>query len=749
MSKSILSGAILIALAALFIIPASASSQTTGSISGVVVTEENVTVAGATVEIVGARRSVRSGADGTFRVDGVAPGRYAVQATHPRFGSGTTEVRVVAGGLAEVTVTVEVTVHTEAIVVSATPDERGVAEIAQPVTVLAAEELQLRRQPTIGETLNEQPGVTSTYFGPGASRPVIRGLGGDRIRILEEGIGAGDASNMSPDHAVSIEPSAAEQIEIIRGPATLLYGSNAVGGVVNVLQNRVPARSPGTALTGTVDLGFSTVASERSGAFRAGGEEGKLVWSVQGSRRTTDDYEVPGGSGVDEHGVLENSALSTGSASAGISWIGSRGFLGVAVSGYETRYGIPGHGAHGDDDDHGDEEEEEGVEIDLEQRRFDLSGEMRTPFRGVRSLRIRGGVTDYRHFEIEEGEIATTFENDAWETRIEALHDPIGRVTGAVGLQFVHRDFGAFGEEAFVPPSKTDTRALFVFEEVPSGDLTFQFGARYENQDITVRHDELPDRSFAGVSASLGAVWRVNGAWSVGTNLARAVRLPTAEELYSDGPHLATASFEVGDPDLDEETSLGLDLSIRRLSGRITGELNLFANRFSDFIFTSPTGEEEDDLPVFAYGQQDARFSGAELHADIDLIHAHPHRLELELSADWVRAELASSGEPLPRISPARFGVGLRYAAENVWGLAEVRRVTRQNRVADFEEPTDGYTMLNASVGYRFLARNTLHELMLRGTNLTDELARSHVSPLKNVAPLPGRDFRLSYRLVF
>jgi iron complex outermembrane receptor protein len=309
------------------------------------------------------------------------------------------------------------------------------------------------------------------------------------------------------------------------------------------------------------------------------------------------------------------------------------------------------------------------------------------------------------------------------------------------------RDFAAIGAEAFVPPSETRARAAFLFEEATRGQWTLQFGTRYEHQDVSAEGD-VPDRSFGGISGSAGAIYRPAAQYAVAVSLARGVRAPTAEELYSNGPHLATSSFEIGDPNLNEETSVGLDVSFRKTEGKFHGEVNLFSNRFDGFVFGNPSGEEEDGLTVFRYIQADAHFRGFEAAAHFELWHAEPHHIELELGTDYIRATLDDGGN-LPRIPPQRHSAGLIYQGDRFSGMAEIRYVAAQNRVAGLEEPTGSYTMVNANVGYRFFLSNAVHDVLLRATNLTNELARSHVSPLKEVAPLPGRDFSLSYRVTF
>jgi iron complex outermembrane receptor protein len=435
--------------------------------------------------------------------------------------------------------------------------------------------------------------------------------------------------------------------------------------------------------------------------------------------------------------------------------------MGLSVSGFDTLYGIPGghgHAEEGEEHEEGGEHEEgegeehaeEGqVRIDLEQRRLDFRGGYTEPFGGFRAAKLRFGVADYEHVELEGDVVGTTFNNDAWEGRLELLHKPLGALSGSFGIQYMSRDFEAVGAEAFVPPTETRAFALFAFEEVGRGALRGQFGLRYENQDADAVGEEPLSRSFGGLSGSAGLVWNASGGFGLGVTLARSVKLPNAEELYSNGPHIATGAFEIGDPDLEKEASYGLDLALRQRSGRFTGELTLFGNWFDKYIFEDLTGEEEDGLQVVRYVQKDARFVGAELSAHFDLLETEPHHLDLELSGDLVRARLTDEDQDLPRIPPTRYGVALHYRTDRWDARVEARGALEQDRVAPNELPTDGYTFLNASLGYRFFLGRSILDLALRGTNLTDEEGRVHSSFLKDMVPLPGRDFRLNARLTF
>jgi iron complex outermembrane receptor protein len=756
---------------------AAATRPAPGRLVGRVTSADGSPVTDARVSLVDLRRSTTTDADGRYAFDAVPPGTYLLEAESRRSGRDLRRVEIASGAEATADLTLDVTTHQEFVVVSAQTDPRAAFELAAPVTVLGDSQLALRLQPSLGETVALLPGVNSTYFGPGSSRPVIRGLGGDRIRVLNSGVGTGDASNTSPDHAVSADPQSADQIEVVRGPATLLYGSSAIGGVVNVIDSRIPYETAAKPVSGTVTGQLGSAADDRSGALGLKGGAGLFAWHADVHKRRTNDLQIPGeaesqrlrdleaeeGEAHEDDdeafGTLPNSAIDTEGGSLGFSLVGRRGFFGLAASGLNSLYGVPGHAheAHHEGEeheeegeDHGEGEEEEApVRVDLEQRRLDFRGEWTEPFGAFRAARLRAGFADYQHQELEGAEVGTLFENDSFEGRLELLHKPIGAMTGSFGAQFSTRDFAAIGAEAFAPPTETTTWALFAYEAVSRGAFRFDFGARLEGQDVEAAPEgRAGSRSFTGLSGSAGASW-TRGAWGVGLSLARSEKLPNAEELFSNGPHVATRAYEVGDPDLGKEKSLGLDLSLRRIEGPVHGQLNVFVNDFSDYIYEDFTGEEEDGLAVVQYRQADARFWGAELEAHVELLHAEPRHLDLELSGDFVCAELTGPGTALPRIPPMRFGAGLHYHDDRLSALVELRGAAKQDRIAANELPTDGYVFLNASVGYRLFVGATVWDLRLAGHNLTDAEGRNHVSFLKDLAPLPGRDVRLSVRIAF
>jgi iron complex outermembrane receptor protein len=444
----------------------------------------------------------------------------------------------------------------------------------------------------------------------------------------------------------------------------------------------------------------------------------------------------------------------------GLSWIGERGYVGFSFAGHNSLYGIPAgahahHAAH--EEEHGEsshdethaEEGGESVRIDLRQRRFDLQGEWRNPLAGVNALRYTFGHARYRHLELEGGEIGTIYANRGNDVRLEALLAPLGAFEGAFGVQASRSRLDATGEEAFVPPSDTRNRAAFLFEEAVLGPVRWQFGARLEEQRIRLRDDTGIRRKDTTAGLSSGAVWDFGDGWSLGASVSRSERAPTAQELFSDGPHLGTNAYEVGNPGLDAETSLAVDLSLRRRAGRITGALTVFEHRFDGYIYETPTGEEEDELDVYAYVQRDARFRGAEVETVIHLHEGERHRLDVHVAGDFVHGRDRDSGQDLPRMTPRRARLGAVWT-NGIWTLGgEAQRVSSQRRVASAETASSGYTLLGAHANLRFTAGRSTFDLFVRGNNLTDREARVHTSFLKDVAPLPGRNVTIGVRTSF
>lgn len=692
----------------------------------------------------------------------------------------------------------------ERVVVRALPITRSKLDSAQPIDVLTGEQLDDRRGLTLGETLMQQPGVHSTSYGPGAGRPVIRGLGGSRVQVLEDSLPAVDVSAQSDDHATSIEPMLIDRVEILRGPATLLFGSGAVGGVVNVINGRIPESVPADALEGRFELRGNTAADERTGVLRLDGGSGNWAWNISGTWRDAGDYEIPGYGELERHedhdheetgghehedervfGTLENSFVESQSGSAGLSRIGSRGFFGVSLKRYETEYGIPAPHAHGDEEEHGHEDED--IYIDLEQTRWDAKGGLDDPFPGFRRATVRASFSDYTHAERALGEghaqdheetehedghehagdhAHTVFDVEAWNARLELEHRPVAGWRGALGVQFENEKLAAMGEEAYVPDGDTLSWALFALEEKETGPLTWTLGARMERNEIEVdevldhhdhdeehgdEHEEEHEggaptkRSFTTASGSAGVLWRMGERWQTSLNYSYAQRAPSQSDLYADGPHAATFTYERGAVDLDEEVTNGLDFIIHRHGEDFDLEASLFYNAIDDFIYLDETGEELDGLPLRQTLQQDATFYGGELLAVWHLPRTTAGHFDLRAGYDWVRAEL-DSDENLPRISPARYIAGVDWHRGDLRGSLEYQHVTGASHLAPEETPTDGYDMLDLNVSYFFALGGAELEAFAKLSNLLDTEARVHTSFLKNFAPLPGRNVGFGLR---
>lgn len=650
------------------------------------------------------------------------------------------------------------TTELPAVTVSASALALGSDAMSTPVTVLEGKELVLRRDATLGETLAREPGISASPFGAGASRPVIRGMDAARVKVLSDGAEIMDASTVSPDHAIASEPMLAEQIEVLRGPSALAYGGGAIGGVVNVLDRKIPMAIPARGVEGSVELRGNTAAQEAAGAFELSADSGNFAVHAEGLKRDARDYRV--GDGWAGGRRVDGSFNETETGSLGLSWVGARGYLGLAYTHQRNDYGLPGH-AHGIEEcsaagdtlvcpEHEEGEEEHEAEggvpvVKLDSERWDLRGEYLEPFAGFTRLRLRASHTDYRHHEVEDGTIATTFRNRAHDGRIELEHAPLAGWRGVLGLQTSRRDFRALGEEAYVPPTLTRKNAAFLVEEYTAGDWRFEAGLRREWQDIDV-DAAARDRRHDGSSASLGAVWSFAPRYTLGLSLSRAQRLPTAEELYADGLHLATATFERGNPALKAETSHNIDLSLRKTSGDTTFAVGAYRNRVSDFIFAR-TLDALEGLQLVEYAQRDAVFTGVEgqIRQRLDAIFG------VTLFGDYVRARFdgGAGDRDLPRIPAHRVGVRLDARWQGWEGELEWYRVGRQTQVADFESSTPGYTMVNLSASYtgRFGAQP--FQVYVKAMNLGDELAFSHTSFIKNAAPLTGRNLTLGVRVPF
>ncbi len=659
-------------------------------------------------------------------------------------------------------------------------------ELKTGVSVLEGAALVRELRPTLGESLARQPGVSATSFGPGASRPILRGQQGERIRVLTDGIGTFDVANTSVDHAVTLNPLMADRVEVIRGPGTLLFGSSAIGGVVNVRDRRIPREVPDEIVHLDAFATLASAAKERGGSAALDLPVGRtgLVAHVDGSWLKTGDLRTGGfvfspelraeaaaiGGEVEEQslirGRIPNSDTESWEVGGGLAWIGSGGSMGLSLSHFRTTYGIPNTlfleaGDEGDADGDiggtglgirgmgGGEEPEQDIRIRMRQTRVDLRAGV--PLAGgFEALNLRFGFADYRHDEIDDmGAIGTSFFNKALEARADLVQRARGGWRGASGVQLLVRDFDTLGAEAYIPRNATEQLGLFTLQEFELGaGLRAEIGGRFEHVSVRSVVADVR-RSFDALSGAAGLSLRLAEGWRVALNLSHAERAASAEELLSDGPHLATRAFEIGNPELRKERSTGLEAVLRGRGEGHAVEASLFVTRFSNFIYLDPTDSFEDGLRVFEYRQAGATFWGFEIDGRVDVARLGESRLALVGLVDFVRADLRGGLGPVPRIPPLRLLGGAEVAGGPLGGRIEVEHVTRQDRTARFETETPGWTMVNASLAWRPFGPGNLTAVTLSANNIFDVEARRHASFLKGEAPLAGRDVRLAVRLSF
>lgn len=663
-------------------------------------------------------------------------------------------------------------------------------DILGNVSVLDGNELARDMRGQIGDTLTRQPGVSATSFAPGASRPVLRGFSGERVRVLTDGIGSIDVSNTSADHAVTIDPLTVERVEILRGPAVLLFGSQAIGGAVNLFDRRIPRKVPTDHVHIDAIAGYGSAANDRSAGASADVAIGPQIvahvdgsWRKSGDARTGGYVYAPGirhdllhlaehaieDGEADEaaeltaqakaRGKIPNTGSETWTAAGGLSLINEGGQLGISVSYFDSKYGAPdrpdtSHHDHGDegegeDEDHGDGHDhgEGPVTIGMRQWRTDLRGEVEMGDGFFDKLRLRAGYADYRHTEYEGDEVGTIFTNRGIEGRLELAQNDRGGWRGASGVQYSHRDFDAVGDEAFLRRNLTDQFAVFTLQEWQAGPLGLEAAARFETTNVRSLALGL-SRRFDAVSGALGVNYELSDGVRIGVSAARAVRAPSAEELFSDGLHVATQSYELGDSHLRREASWGTEASLRVKSGAVNLTLAAYYNWFDDFIFSNATGEERADMPVFQYYQRDARVWGFEAEASARLAQVAGFNIVGDVTADMTRAKI-KGGQYVPRIPPLRVLGGLEAQGERIDARAEVEWTDDQTRIAPFETATKGFTMVNASISWRPLPDAKHLTLSLAANNIFDVEARRHASFTKDYVPLIGRDIRVTARASF
>ena len=687
-------------------------------------------IAGARVVVEELNRETATGSDGAYAIGPVAAGTYHLRITAQGFGPARIEATVSTQtqGAAQppaTDVTLEPELHYSE-VLSVSPNAKDPFESYQPTTVLSGQDLTIQMAGTLGSVLQNQPGVAQRSFGPGPSRPVIRGLDGDRVLLLENGQRIDDLSSQSADHGVPINPAAASRIEVVRGPATLLHGANAIGGLVNIVTDIIPTKRV-EHTEGAMQVDFGSAASEAAGAADVSVGDGRFAFHAGGSGRRSGDVDTP-------LGTVENSQSRSGFGHVGASLITDKGYFGGAYQYDDTKYGIP--------------IVEEG-NIQLTPRRHSISA--RAESRGlngvISSVRASFGVRRYRHDELEGDEIGTRFKNDTTQFEVLANTQPLfGRLQGSYGVSGLARAFDAQGEEALAPPIDQSNIAAFTYQELPFSHVTLQFGGRVERTSFTPDAvSDLIDRDFTNVSGSAGLLFRPSDATTVAVSLARAVRNPALEELYFFGIHPGNFAFEIGNDQLDAEKALGFDVSFRWRLARASGEVSYFRNSIDNFIFRNPTGEVEEDFPVIQFTGADSLLQGVEAHTDIEI---SPSWIA-EVGFDAVRGELRATNEPLPRIPPVRFRGGLRYRYNALQAGGEVVIAGAQDRVFGAETTTDGYATLKLFGVYSLQQGKLLHTFTARLDNATNDTYYNHLSFIKDFVPEMGRNFKFVYGVRF
>ncbi|HYP07562.1 MAG TPA: TonB-dependent receptor [Bryobacteraceae bacterium] len=725
-------------LAGMFLFACLSYAQSAGSIRGTVTFQAGQTVAhDATVHLEPLGRTVRTGSEGNYEFTNVPPGRYELVTHLHYFNDERKIVSVTAGETVEANFRLRIAATRQEVTVTASGHQENVLETFQTVTSLSGQELSTRAAASsLGELLDHETGIAKRSFGPGTSRPVIRGFDGDRVLVLSDGSRTGTLSSQSGDHGEPVDPSQLERVEVVRGPATLLYGSSAIGGVVNIISRHheldehphAGVRGNLTGLGGTTN-GFGG----GSGAFEVGVGQ-HLIWASGGSQRTG-DYSTP-------LGKVENSGSYITQTGVGAARYGERAFWGISYNLQDGRYGIP-FGPETEEHDEAEEEEHHhdhgAVKIDWRRHNIRLNGGFRSLPGFIESARAYANLSDWKHKELEGAEVGTRFHNRQWTFNGVAQQRRTGRLSGSFGAWGMHRSFDSVGEEALAPPVEQNAAALFTMQEVGFERFRVQFGGRIEHNGYSA--DGARSRSFTGFSGAAGIhVPLTHGAAAV-FNYTSSYRAPALEELYNNGPHLGNLIFEIGNPDLRRERGNGYELSFRQSSSRTRMEVTVFRNDMKDFVYLAPTGRIEDGLFEADYAQADARYLGAEARVDLAIRPG----LWVNLGFDAVDAQLKDTRTPLPRIPPVRGRVGLDWLHGGFNIRPELVLANRQWQVFPIETQTAGYAVVNVVANYTIATQHVAHMFGVNVFNAADRLYRNHLSFIKEIAPEIGRGVRLSY----
>jgi iron complex outermembrane receptor protein len=655
---------------------------------------------------------------------------------------------------------------------------RSHVDVLAGTSILSGDALARDLRPNLGETLARQPGVTATSFGPNASRPILRGFSGDRIRLLTDGIGSFDVSSTSVDHAVAINPMLAERIEVLHGPAALLYGSSAVGGVVNVIDSRIPVRQPRNGFLAEADATYGSAAEERSLSGRVDASlGGGFVAHVDGTYSKTADLRTGGDilapdlraealaspdadirALADLRHRLPNTAAESWSYAGSLAWLDGRGgSIGVSLSKLHNLYGVPARYSLDPDI------EVEAPRIRMDQTRADLRAVIPANGAFIDQLKLRAGWADYRHDELEDdGHIGTTFLSQGMETRFELVQTRHGGWDGALGGQIMLRKNRIIGHEKFQPDSHAESYGLFTLQSLDLGTTRLEAGARFEHANLSAAADAMlgnPEwqRKFNTFSASLGVNQTIAGSWRLGVNLSRSERAPTVDELFSRGNHAGTQTFELGNPDFDTERGWGLEALLHGGGTNYHLSISAYYNRFNGFIYDhvapdadcmAVNGGEPLELPCYRFDQASARYYGAEIEGDLTLGRIGGATVKIDALADYTNARILGGGA-VPRIPPLRLLGGLSAETDRLTARVEAEHGFKQTRVSAGETTTPAFTLVNASVSWRPLAQNNAVRLLVSANNIFDVVARRHASILKDYAPLAGRDLRVTLSLGF
>ena len=643
------------------------------------------------------------------------------------------------------------------------PLERPLFKQVQSASVLSGQNLTLALEPSLGQTLARMPGVSSSYFGPAASRPIIRGLDGDRVRILQNGLNTIDASATSVDHAVSFDTSNLKSVEVVRGPATLLYGSNAIGGVVNSIDGRIVEEKMDGTIHGALNSRYTSVDNGyQTSIMTEGGYKG-LAFHVEAFTRAAEDFRIPGNARTtneqttnplpagqtETRKVMPNSNLRSEGVTGGLSYIWDKGFFGFAWTEFHTNYGSPA---------------EPNVVIDMHQQRLDVRGAFYKPLPRIKEISYKLATSRYQHTEYDAGTPSTLFKNNGYDARVEVKHEKIAGMEGVVGYQTNRSEFSSSGSEAFLPPTITQANAVFLYEDITRGPLSFQFGGRYDRIEVeslaSAAFGPALARTFDNFSGSVGVVFTPNDEYAVAFTINHAERAPTYQELFANGTHAATGAFEIGNPTLNPEKSLGFDLNLRKRVGWVTGSIGGYYNRYSNFIGQFPTGVVRvvngENYNELLYQATNAEFIGSELEAAFHLLHpitadppANQNNLHWQVKADVVRARDTQTGLSLPRIPPFHLTNTLILERGAFGARLEGIYAAPQSRLTMNESRTDSYFLVNLTLTYRIIQGRTTTDLFIKGMNLTNEDAREHTSVLKDRVPLPGRGLVVGMKLTF